>query len=494
MYKNVTGQKLAVFAWDAGAGAAKTGDASHITGQISKDGGASAALGTPDPTELDATNHPGIYLFTLTQAETNADLVVITAKSTTANIEIRPVLAYPTLLNATNAAYLDAAVSTRAPEAGGNLAAVKAKTDNLPADPASLTAVNAIPDSVWSQATRTLTSFGTLVADIWGYGSRSLTSFGTLMADIWTNATRSLTDKAGFTISGAKQTLDALHDLAPSDILSDSTAFAGAHIAAIKAKTDALPASPANETTVAAVQAKTDNLPADPASNTQVNTRLAVAGYTAPDNAGIAAIKAKTDNLPASPANEANVETHVANALNAYDPPTKAELDAAVLPLAKDATVAQDATVAKEANVQGHAADALAAYDPPTRAEATADKDALLTAIAGLDALLDSIKAKTDGLPADPASQAAIGNAIAALNDLSVGELLAGDLADDQSFPANSLADLVRKIFWVLANRLVINDATGAFTAYKSDGATPALTGTIVDNGTTTQRSAPQWP
>jgi hypothetical protein len=33
-----------------------------------------------------------------------------------------------------------------------------------------------------------------------------------------------------------------------------------------------------------------------------ISTRLATAGYTAPDNAGIAVIKAKTDNIPASPA------------------------------------------------------------------------------------------------------------------------------------------------------------------------------------------------
>ena len=58
---------------------------------------------------------------------------------------------------------------------------------------------------------------------------------------------------------------------------------------------------------MAAIKAKTDNLPSDPASNTQVTTRLATAGYTAPDNAGISAIKAKTDNLPAAPAVEGNV-------------------------------------------------------------------------------------------------------------------------------------------------------------------------------------------
>ena len=68
------------------------------------------------------------------------------------------------------------------------------------------------------------------------------------------------------------------------------------------------------------------------------------------------------------------------------------------------------------------------------------------------------------------------------------------DLSDSLSFPANSLADLVRKLFWVLCNRLVITDASGAFTAYKTDGVTPAGAGTVTDNGTTTARSAPTWP
>ena len=93
---------------------------------------------------------------------------------------------------------------------------------------------------------------------------------------------------------------------------------------------------------ITAIKAKTDNLPSDPASNTQVNTRLASASYTAPDNTTIgtintklgtpstsvsadiatrasqtsvdtvagyidtevAAIKTKTDNLPANTATE----------------------------------------------------------------------------------------------------------------------------------------------------------------------------------------------
>jgi hypothetical protein len=124
---------------------------------------------------------------------------------------------------------------------------------------------------------------------------------------------------------------------------------------------------------------------------------------------------------------------------------------------------AQVSTRAAEANVQGHVAEALAAYDPPTRAEATSDQEAILAAIAGL-------------------------------NDITVGELLAGNLSDSLSFPANSLADLIRKLFWVLCNRMVITDASGAFTAYKTDGVTPAVSGTITDNGAITERSEPTWP
>lgn len=150
--------------------------------------------------------------------------------------------------------------------------------------------------------------------------------------------------------------------------------------------------------------------PHDADLDTQVSTRGSQADLTA--------VKAKTDNLPAAPA--------------------------------------------VEGNVAGHVADALAAYDPPTRDEATADKAAILAAVA-------------------------------ALNDLTVGEILGGDLSDSLSYPANSLADLVRKLFWVLCNRLVITDASGAFTAYKTDGVTPAAAGTVEDNGTTTARSVPTW-
>jgi hypothetical protein len=147
--------------------------------------------------------------------------------------------------------------------------------------------------------------------------------------------------------------------------------------------------APENGGNVAAIKAKTDNLPSDPASNTQVNTRLATSGYTAPDNAGISAVKAKTDNLPADPASNTQVNTRLAAA--SYAAPDNAGIGAI-----KAKTDNLPAVPAIESNVQGHVADALAAYDPPTRDEATADK-------AEIAAMVEKIrKVHTNRLVVDP--------------------------------------------------------------------------------------------
>ena len=91
MKKNVASQTIAVYAWDTSADTTKTGDAANITAYISKDGAAGVQSNDVNPTELDATNMPGVYVFDLTQAETNANMFVISAKSATANITLAPV-------------------------------------------------------------------------------------------------------------------------------------------------------------------------------------------------------------------------------------------------------------------------------------------------------------------------------------------------------------------------------------------------------------------
>jgi len=94
MFKNTASQKIAVFAWDTLADAEITGDAANISAQISLDGGATAPTNDAAPTELDATDAPGIYLFDMTQAETNADKVILFAVSSTAGVTFDPVVIY----------------------------------------------------------------------------------------------------------------------------------------------------------------------------------------------------------------------------------------------------------------------------------------------------------------------------------------------------------------------------------------------------------------
>ena len=95
-YKNTASQKVSVLAVNPTTGSGVTGDASNITAQISKDGGSAAATNDTNPTELNATHHPGIYLFDLTQAETNANMVIISAKSTTHPVAFDPVTIFTT--------------------------------------------------------------------------------------------------------------------------------------------------------------------------------------------------------------------------------------------------------------------------------------------------------------------------------------------------------------------------------------------------------------
>jgi hypothetical protein len=293
-------------------------------------------------------------------------------------------------------------VSALALESGGNLAAIKAKTDNLPAAPAAvgdIPTANQIADHVWDEVLS-----GHLTPGSCGAGLNAAGSAG----DPWTT-----TLPGAYADGSAGKILGARLDAAVTTRAPES----GGNLAAVKTKTDNLPASPA----------ATGDIPsaATIASTVWNNaTRTLTSFGTLVADIWANATRSLTDKTGFRISG------------------TKQTLDAL-----------QDLS---QAGAQAGATAALSAYDPPTKAELEAG--------------------------------------LAALNDVTVGEVLSGDLGDGVSFPTNSLADLVRKLFWVVCNRLVITDASGAFTAYKTDGVTPAATGTITDNGSTTARSKPTWP
>lgn len=124
---------------------------------------------------------------------------------------------------------------------------------------------------------------------------------------------------------------------------------------------------------------------------------------------------------------------------------------------------------------------------PPTAAEVRAEMDANSTKLAAIeadtneiqaeladggrtDALIDGIKAKTDNLPASPASS-----------------------TDVPTAAANAAAVVARtelvKILQSCVGRFTYNKSTGAWTVYADDGVTPLVSGVATDDGTTQTRA-----
>ena len=388
-------------------------------------------------------------------------------------------------------------------------AATPASVQNIPATGSGFTAlgdtrlanldapVSGVAAAVWAAVTRTLTAGGITAADVWGY------------------VTRSLTDKAGFTISGTKQTLDALHDLSATDIDNRLEAFdpptkaeLDSAIGTVTAKTNLIPASPAATsdipsaatiaTTVWASGTRTltsfGTLVADAAAAVWAYVTRTITGgggggataeqvweYTSrslTDKAGfsISGMKQTLDALHDLSTGDIDAR------IEAFDPPTKAEMDAGFASIPPP----DISHLALEANVQGHVADALAVYGP------TKPSDLSPLAIEA-NVQAHAAAALAAYAPATSSQATVILAAIASLNNITVGQLLAGDMGDGVPFPAGSMGDRLRKLFWVLCNHMLIDDVTGAFTAYKDDGTTPAATGTLTDDGTSTERSDPLW-
>lgn len=77
-------------AWDTAANAPKPGDVGNHTLQVIKDGALTAA--TNSPSEVDATNAPGICKIILTATEWNGDFVALGGVSSTGNVIIVPVM------------------------------------------------------------------------------------------------------------------------------------------------------------------------------------------------------------------------------------------------------------------------------------------------------------------------------------------------------------------------------------------------------------------
>lgn len=87
-FKNTAGQKFYVFAFDTTTGLPKTGDQANISVFVSKDYAAPVQTADTSATQVDATKDPGTYIVDATQAETNGEILKISATSSTPNVQV----------------------------------------------------------------------------------------------------------------------------------------------------------------------------------------------------------------------------------------------------------------------------------------------------------------------------------------------------------------------------------------------------------------------
>jgi hypothetical protein len=280
VFKNVASQKLIVFAFDATTNLPKTGDAANLTAYVSKDYGAVTVLGDTSATEMDATNAKGYYLFDLTQAETNANTLLFSAKSSTANIVVigAPATVFTdppnhSALGIDSSGNLTGSVASVAGAVASVTARVTANTDQLAGQTVTAAAGVTFPTSVASPTNITAGTITNLTnAPTAGdFTAVMKTSIGTAVA---ASAVASVTGNVGGNLVGS---IGSLAAQAKADVNAEVDS----------ALDTAIPGTPTANSINERIQTMDNAYTATRAGNLDnldatVSSRLASASYTAP--------------------------------------------------------------------------------------------------------------------------------------------------------------------------------------------------------------------
>jgi hypothetical protein len=258
------------------------------------------------------------------------------------------------------------------------------------------------------------------------------------------------------------------------------------------------------DTEVAAIKAKTDNLPASPAATGDIPSAAtiadavwdeAIAGHVAAGSTGEALSSAGSAGDPWATALPGAYSAGTAGKIigDNVNATISSRASSATLGSPAGASIAADiaAVQADTDNLQTRVPAALVsgrmdssvgamAANVMTAAAAASDlttelQSGLATAadLATVDTVVDAIKLKTDNLPSDPADQSAVEAAIAAL--------LTGNMTEayGASGAPVSVAKALYMILAILSNRDIVGTT---LTARKLDGSTAAATFTL-DSG-----------
>lgn len=276
-------------AWDTSANTGKIDDQSNIAVKWIKDGTVET-LDTNTVTQVDSTNCPGIYKVTISAAEANCNIGTLAGKSTTSNIVVLPItIQFERLPDA-------------APAANGGLPTVDASNH-----------INGIQDTLSVNVTQIEGSDATdqinaaCDAAIETYGLDHLVAASVAGSDITDNSivAKLVSKESTADWDDFVNTTDSLQALRDRGDASWVTGGGGSAADVADAVWDEATSGHASSGTYG--KALSDIL---------VDT--AVIGSA---GAGLTAV-------PWNAAWDAEVQSECTDALNAYDPPTKAEMDA----------------------------------------------------------------------------------------------------------------------------------------------------------------------
>lgn len=496
------------------------------------------------------TGCDGYYALTLSTTDTNtvgAVTIMVNDDSVClpvlARFQVIEEAAYDALYAASAPGYVANAPVNVAQFGGTNLTAAS----GIPEVKVASLAANAI--TATAIATDAITA-GKIAADAIGASELAADAASEIGTAVWATATRVLT--AGTNIALAKGTgVTGFNDLSAAAVnaevdtaladydaptkaeldsglagLNDPTAAAVADAVWDEAKSGHTTAGTFGKS-VADVEADTNELQADdyPTSIAAVKSDTAAILI---DTAVIGAAGAGLTAIPWNAAWDAEVQSEATDALNAYDPPTKTEMDSGFSGL-NDPTVAEIADGVWDEATSGHSsagttgkaltdaggagtppsaadvADAVwdellsghtttgsagdtlgnvATGTPPSAAAIRAEIDSNSTQLAAIvadtneiqaeladggrtDLLIDAIKAKTDNIPGSPAAVGDIPTA-GENADALLGRNIAG---------GSSTGRIVTEALQALRNKVAI--VSGTATVFAEDDATPSWTATV---------------
>jgi hypothetical protein len=337
---------------------------------------------------------------------------------------------------------------------------------------------------------------------------------------VWSTAARALTDKAGFTISGTKQTLDALNDLSAADVNAQvdsalDTAIPGSPTAhsineRIKALDTLLESGGSGD--AAAIKAKTDNLPADPADDSDIDSQLAT-------------IDGNIDTLITRIPAEVAQKQHLVNGTGDITPPSNKGIWDALGDGTKAISGLNDLSAA-DVNAECDTAlsdyDAVVPADLPTNFADLAitvttgkvtvgtndDKTGYGLSAAAIDAIWDEVieTAHEDDGSAGEHLNALAKDILARTNTQTLNGLLgvadsAGkdvprqvwDETEGKTGDTHSFETVITRLYRFLMNKMNITDASGAVALRNETDSGSIATQTITDDDTTTTRTALNW-